>query len=232
MNKKVVLFDLGNTLVRYYDRGEFPVILSEALERVASYLRASGLCGSSLAEVITRADKENYEGSDHCVRPLEGRLSRIFELGNAVDAAHVGCMCRQFMIPIFAKARVYTDTLDVLATLRAKNIRTAIISNSPWGSPSYLWREEIARHGLDAYVDEVIFCCDAGWRKPARQIFDHALAKLDAKAEECLFVGDDPRWDLVGPRRAGIDAVLIDRAGSGCTDPPTVTNLRAILQWL
>jgi FMN phosphatase YigB (HAD superfamily) len=31
--------------------------------------------------------------------------------------------------------------------------------------------------------------------------------------ERCLFVGDDPRWDLVGPRALGMQALLIDRAG-------------------
>jgi len=52
-----------------------------------------------------------------------------------------------------------------------------------------------------------------GWRKPARPIFDAVLDRLGLAPERCLFVGDDPRWDLAGPRALGMRALLIDRAG-------------------
>jgi FMN phosphatase YigB (HAD superfamily) len=50
---------------------------------------------------------------------------------------------------------------------------------------------------------------DVGWRKPHRAPFDRALALLDVAPAEALFVGDDPRWDVVGARNAGIRPVLI-----------------------
>ena len=76
-----------------------------------------------------------------------------------------------------------------------------------------MWREEIARFGLDKAVDAAFFCRDAGWRKPARQIFHYVLEKLQVKPQDCIFVGDNPKWDLLGPRAVGIEAVLIDRRG-------------------
>ena len=90
----------------------------------------------------------------------------------------------------------------------------AIVSNTTWGSPAILWREEIERLGLSKYVDTIVFCRDVGWRKPARQIFEFTLEKLQALPQYCIFVGDDPRWNLVGPRAIGIEAVLIDRRGA------------------
>ena len=95
--------------------------------------------------------------------------------------------------------------------MRAQGIKTAIVSNTPWGSPAALWREELARLGLADAVDVLVFCPDCGWRKPARQIFDYALGKLKAMPEQCVFVGDDPRWDIAGPEAVGMAAVLIDR---------------------
>ena len=71
----------------------------------------------------------------------------------------------------------------------------------------------ITREQSSAWLDVTVFCRDAGWRKPARPIFDHTLERLGVAPRDCLFVGDDPRWDLVGPRAAGIEAVLIDRHG-------------------
>ena len=83
----------------------------------------------------------------------------------------------------------------------------------PWGSPWEPWHEEMARHGLTAAVDAVATCREAGYRKPDRRAFELALSRLGVSAERCLFVGDDPRWDVAGGRDAGMDVALIDRHG-------------------
>jgi putative hydrolase of the HAD superfamily len=52
-----------------------------------------------------------------------------------------------------------------------------------------------------------------GWRKPAGPVFEHAASKLGVKPEECIFVGDNPAWDVEGSRASGMKAVLLDRQG-------------------
>jgi putative hydrolase of the HAD superfamily len=225
--REIVLFDLGNTLVRYWERAEFPLLLEEGICRVRDGLDRAGLLRVSPETMWRRVEEENHESPDHRVRPLEGRLARIFGLVEpALPEERYLAMCRQFMAPMFSRGCLYEDTLPALDTLRAEGVRTAIISNTPWGSPAVLWREELVRLGLCDRVEVAVFCTDAGWRKPARAVFEFALARLGACAEQCLFVGDDPRWDLVGPRAVGIEAVLIDRAGTGgpATEPP-IRNL-------
>ena len=123
-------------------------------------------------------------------------------------------MCRRFTAPIFARGRRYNDTLPALQALHAAGYRLAVVSNTPWGSPGALWREELKRLELDPWLDAAVFCTDAGWRKPAPAIFWLALSQLRVEPQACLFVGDDPRWDLVGPRAMGMDTCLIDRRGS------------------
>jgi FMN phosphatase YigB (HAD superfamily) len=39
------------------------------------------------------------------------------------------------------------------------------------------------------------------------------LERLGVEADECLFVGDDPIWDVVGPEALGMETILIDRTG-------------------
>ena len=209
--KSVILFDLGNTLLRYYSRAEFPEILKQAIANVQNYLRAEGLLNVSPESAWQRVEEENYEAEDYSVRPLEGRLTRIFQLENPADEIIITA-CRHFMKPIFAVAHRYEDVLPVLQKLGDMGIRRVIV-NTPWGCPGSLWREELERFGLNEHVDAAFFCTDAGWRKPARQIFDYILEKLQVEPQDCLFVGDDPRWDIVGPRAVGIEAVLIDRQG-------------------
>ena len=200
--KDVVLFDLGNTLARYYEMRDFPGVLKAAVGEVECFLDVSA--------DWSQVEAENFESKDFCVRPLEGRLSRIFSEIAWSEATSMEA-CRRFMRPIFALAHLYEDVLPILNTLRAQGVRTAIVSNTPWGSPAVLWREEMARLGLTEAVDLTVFCADCGWRKPAKQIFEDTLHRLGATPEQCLFVGDDPRWDIVGPQALGMDAVLIDR---------------------
>jgi FMN phosphatase YigB (HAD superfamily) len=39
-----------------------------------------------------------------------------------------------------------------------------------------------------------------------------ALHLIGARAEEAVFVGDDPRWDVLGARQAGIQPILLAKA--------------------
>ena len=213
--KNTALFDLGGTLAQYFERSEFPDILEQAITEVQNYLRPKGLLHISPEAMWRRVRDEDHEARDYRVRPLEERLARIFQLDDSLQPRSlIMAMCRCFMKPIFATGRRYEDTLPALQKLRSGGFKTAIVSNTPWGSPAVLWREEIERLGLSEWVDVVVFCRDVGWRKPARQIFEFTLEKLQARPQHCIFVGDDPRWDLGGPKAVGIEAVLIDRRGA------------------
>lgn len=213
--KKAILFDLGNTLVQYCDNSEFPVILELVIDNIRDYLYLNGLLQVSQEEIKHRVSIEDYENKDYRVRPLEQRLARIFQLttSNCSDELLMR-LCKCFMAPFFKIARLYDDTFPVLGQLASDSHRIAIVSNSLWGCPAELWREEIKRHGLDKWIKTTVFCRDVGWRKPAAQIYKYALEKLRARAGECLFVGDNPSWDFFGPRASGIPAVLLDRSGT------------------
>jgi putative hydrolase of the HAD superfamily len=227
---KAILFDLGNTLVQFWACPEFPTVLREAITEVQNLLRGKGLLRVSPEVMWERVEEHNHELPGHRVYPLKERLSCIFEV---TTEELLAAMCRQFMKPISARGRVYPDTPSTLDVLRARGYRTAIISNTPWGSPAELWREQIEHLGLRERVDVDVFCDDVGWRKPAPQIFEHVLERLGVEAGQCLFVGDDPRWDLVGPRALGMKALLIDRSGEmqDAQESP-IRNLHQLLEWL
>jgi putative hydrolase of the HAD superfamily len=208
--KNVILFDLGNTLIRYYERSEFPEILRESITNVYNYLNLEGK--TNFQDVWQRVKDEDHESKDYQVRPLEGRLTRIFELVDPPEGFMMD-LCRCFMNPIFSRSRIYDDTPASLSDLKAQGLRIAIVSNTAWGSPAELWRDEIKRFNLHKYVDFSVFCRDVGWRKPSERIFEFTLKKMNVSPEQCIFVGDDPRWDIIGPRNVGIEAILIDRRG-------------------
>jgi putative hydrolase of the HAD superfamily len=209
---KAVLFDLGNTLARYYELSEFPAILEESIVRVGDYLSAVGVSIPPEPGLSERVKQENHESKDFQVRPLEERIGRIFQLDESKYGGDISSSaCRRFMEPIFALGRVYDDVLAPLKELHSSGYKIGLISNTPWGSPAPLWREELERLGLDDLLDTAVFCRDVGWRKPDRRIFESVLLQLNVTAAGCVFVGDEPRWDVVGPRSVGMNAIVIDR---------------------
>ena len=215
MTKDTILFDLGGTLAYYYEISEFPHILEQAVAEVQDYLLKEGVLTVSSEEISQRVREEDHEAADYRIRPLEERLYRIFQLDASLYSEELAMkMCRCFMKPIFARGRCYEDTISALGELRSRGFKTGIVSNTSWGSPAALWHEEIDRLGLGQMVDAAIFCRDVGWRKPARPIFEFALRKLNAAPQNCVFVGDNPKWDLLGPQALGITAILIDRQGT------------------
>jgi putative hydrolase of the HAD superfamily len=233
--KNTVLFDLGNTLVHYFESHEFPDILKQAITEVQNCLQQKGLLCVSSSEMWRKVREEDYSASDYRVRPLEERLSRIFQLGDLADFDNlVTDLCRCFMKPIFARSYRYEDTLPVLRELKQRGFRVALVSNTTWGSPANLWREEMQHHGISQYVDVSVFCRDVGWRKPARQIFEYTLQKLQADAQQCVFVGDEIRWDCIGPRTVGISPIIIQRNENAQTikNCVTIKNLHELLEKL
>ena len=183
MKYAAVIFDLGNTLVSYYTREEWPTVLEEAIGRVNALLEGRGLLRVSVDELPECVRAERGEREDYRVVPLEERLGRIFDLPD-VDLD----VCRCFMKPIFALARTYDDALPILKKLRRRGLKTGILSNTPWGSPAELWREELGRHGLLDAIDAVVFCRDVGWRKPDPRPFEFICRKLGIAPADCLFV--------------------------------------------
>jgi len=210
--KRAVLFDLGGTLADYYERSEFPAIVRQGIAAVESYLSERGALTVSSNDIAQRLKEEDYEADDHRARPLEERLSTIFQLDTSARSdASMMTLCRLFMQPIYARSRRYNDALPTVRRVRAMGFKTGIVSNTSWGSPAALWREEIERLGLAPHMDSVVFCRDVGWRKPARQVFEFSLKQIGMEAQACLFVGDHPEWDVAGAEAVGMEAVLIDR---------------------
>ena len=224
MTTRAVLFDLGNTLVGYYTSAEFPSVLQLCLRECAEALGLPEDPGRE-RNTYNRALRLNKEQPDCAVRPLTERLERLFGASASPDA-----LVAPFLKPIFSMARLDPHALFVLDELRSAGIKTAIVSNTPWGSPADAWRQELQRHGLLDRVDATVFCMDVGWRKPHRAPFDRALSLLGVGPAETMFVGDDPRWDFIGAQGAGIRPVLlVPSLGDGVDDHLTIQDLRGII---
>ena len=229
---RAILFDLGNTLVRYYTWGEFPSLLRRCL-RECAWARGQTEDHDRDEDLFKRALLLNRERSDHAVRPLAARLQELFGAYESIDEASAEALGAAFLKPIFAMARLDPQAVPLLEALRGRGIKTAIVSNTPWGSPATAWRAELTRHGLLDKVDATVFCMDVGWRKPHRAPFDRALSLLEVAPAEALFVGDDHRWDVVGAQNVGLRPVLLEgvvpKSGHDHLTIPDLAGIMALL---
>jgi putative hydrolase of the HAD superfamily len=66
--------------------------------------------------------------------------------------------------------------------------------------------------GLDLarYFDSITISSEAGFAKPAREIFERALKSAGVSADKAVHVGDSELTDLEGASAAGMAAILID----------------------
>jgi putative hydrolase of the HAD superfamily len=101
--------------------------------------------------------------------------------------------------------RVLPDVASTLHALRECGWKLGVASN-------FDARLDAVLAGLPELprFDAVLVSSRVGWRKPAPEFYSHAVAACDGVAAEICFVGDSWEHDVIGPRQAGMAAVLLD----------------------
>ena len=134
----------------------------------------------------------------------------------AVIAVELGGLAADLALDALLGAirfRAYPEVPGVLAALRARGDRLAVVSN--WDVSLH---DVLERTRLRGLVDAVVVSATAGVAKPDPAIFAQALAALSARPEDALHAGDDLAADVGGARAAGIAAVLVARDGGAPPD--------------
>lgn len=109
--------------------------------------------------------------------------------------------------PIREGVSVVTGAVEALAELRSRDIRVGLVSNTIW--PGTLLLEDLLDLGLLQSIEHTIFSGDAGVWKPMPAIFERMLEALEVKAEEAVFVGDNPSEDILGAQRLGLRTIWV-----------------------
>ena len=113
------------------------------------------------------------------------------------------------IMALYLKLEAYPEVKDALQAVKARGLRTAILSN---GSPSML-DSAVRAAGLDKLLDMVLSVEDVGIYKPSRRVYRHAMQKLQLHdAPAICFVSSNP-WDAQAAAQFGFQAVRVDRFG-------------------
>ena len=159
---------------------------------------------------------------------IEGDMAAIVEaVGVEPDPALLGRLLAMERAFSETGVELYEDSLPVVRELRARGIKTALISNC-----SHSTRPIVDRLGITEEFDEILLSFEVGMHKPDPGIYREALGRLGGVAPEgAVFVDDQPPY-CDGAAALGIETFLIDRSGDGTPDlngHRVIQDLRTLL---
>jgi putative hydrolase of the HAD superfamily len=207
-HRRPLLIDAMGTLVRL--QAPVPLLRSQLRDRFGVEVSDAETAAALRAEI---AFYRAHMGDGRDAGTLyELRLRCAAVLREALPAG-----CRALALDLLLRALLdslrfvaFDDARDALLAVRARGARVIAVSN--W-DVSVL--EVLEQTGLAPLLDGVVSSAAIGVGKPSPIVFAHALSLAGARAADALHVGDSPSEDVAGALAAGIEPVLIDRAGGG-----------------
>jgi putative hydrolase of the HAD superfamily len=205
---RAIVFDMGGTLIYPADPvGE-------------TYARVAYAYGVRLpAEATTTAFREAMKSCSPRPRgtiPCDGNdrawwkqvVSRSLPENAFADPAAFEAFFEEVYLH-FARPEawgIYPEALEVLKALSDYGVELVALSN--WDARLHT---VLDGSGLGEYLPKRFISAELGWEKPDPAIYRHVAEILRLPPTALMSVGDDPRNDVEGPRKAGWQAMQIER---------------------
>ena len=208
-----IFFDCFNTLLDDFDETGDESGLSSILDLPVreGYFATT----RDFVNAYSRWRQNRLTGSDSREVLLSDRLKDVVAASEKTGGKPVPRLVRE-MIEEFERSypkqvRPTPGVEPMLAAWRG-SVRMGVVSNF------YLsgWPERLlADHGMLQHFEFVIDSAAIGFRKPGAEIYREALRQAgltDDRAGDVLFIGDNLRNDVLGPRSLGMSAIYFDRS--------------------
>ncbi|MBY8871626.1 HAD-IA family hydrolase [Micromonospora sp. PLK6-60] len=219
---QAVLFDFFGTLTCPSPRGRGHRLTAELL----------GCPGERLTEVL---DRSYYQRASGSLGGAEATLRWVCDqLGVRPSAEALRAALASRHRAVRADTRLRPEAVPVLAALRRRGVRTALVSDCTHELPAFLPELPVA-----PLLDARVFSVRVGRCKPDPELYLTACRRLGVAPEHCLYVGDGGSRELSGAARVGLTAVRLaapDLARHLVFDPepdwagPAVTALPGVVE--
>ncbi len=205
-----VLFDFYNTLVRIVTDEDQPTVWKQ----LARFLGENGLAVDPARLrrwYAAKARAQQSQGSVTEQYPETDVLGIFAEIVNSLAgeprAELVEPLAMRFRKASMKEFHLFPETVHALEKLSRREFPLGLVTDA---QPLFV-RDELARVGLSSYFRAIVISVEDGFHKPDTRLFAQALEKLDVRAGEAVFVGDNVSRDIYGAKRAGLSAILVDR---------------------
>ncbi len=204
---KGVFFDFDNTLV---DSASILVeVHRKTAESIAGYLNGLGH-RVSLEEIADLIKSVETIMEERLIFDRDLYWKHVLErLGISIIPEEVIIRWTENYWSYYSRARIFDDAIPTLSKLSGR-YRLGMITNTD-GRPG-LKRRRLQGYGLDHFFQVIMIAGDdIPEVKPSPKPFKAAAEALGVGPEESVMVGDHPRNDIEGAKRAGMRAVQITR---------------------
>jgi HAD superfamily hydrolase (TIGR01509 family) len=207
MSIRAVLFDFSGTLFRLEEDDSWfagmELIDNDGRRAVDAHMQAELMerlthpTGGS----VTRTEEAQHAWVNRDLAPALHREAYLHALHDAgLPVHHAEALYRQAIDP--SSWVPYPDTVEVLRSLTAHGLHTAVVSNIAFDiRPAF--------RAAEAETDEFVLSFEVGVVKPDPRIFEIALQRIGVAADEAVMVGDSQENDGAA-RDVGCDFILVD----------------------
>ena len=135
------------------------------------------------------------------------RLKEVFDhLKLKSDKALINLIADEYINYLSEQVHLFPDTEDTLDYL-AKKYRLHIITN---GFES-IQHKKIKSSRIDHFFETITTAEGAGYKKPDKRIFDHALTNAKTHHTKSLMIGDSLEADIQGAKDFGMQAIYFGK---------------------
>ena len=207
---QTILFDLDSTLIdnKAASRSIFPSLRSQY-------------------PILAGQEERLFYACFGCLSGEEAYRALCEELG--WEDAPAYATCREWVLALYVNATVCLPaTVPTLQALRQKGYVLGVITNGD----TFAQTTKLASGKLADYFDVIVISQAVGIKKPDPRIYEIALERLGAEKQTALFVGDNPKTDILGAQNAGIDSFLITDGENSCGATYFGKDISCLLEFL
>lgn len=220
---KVVLFDVGNTLL-FDDPAAWPRVYRRA---EAALWRELHRAGATIRPEILYGKPDTLLGHYYALRGTgivePGMLHVLAGLlekqGLALPDASVARALRAMYAVTQTNWKIEQDAPATLRELERRGFRLGVISNV---SDDENARELLGKAGLHKFFETVLTSAAHGRRKPDPGIFQEALNHFEVEPRHAVMIGDSYDADILGASAVGLRTIWITRRSPQAGTPTRV----------
>ena len=199
---KVILFDLDDTLFDY--SGSERAGAMEFYNHFRDDLNMDLNTFLDMWKILTQKHIQRWANKE--ITFEQQRLERIREFfGKNMsdkDAENIFNIYSSYFKRNWKRFDDYSAVLDL-----KRDYKLGIITDGPTSHQT----DKLKKIGIIRDFSVIVTSEIAGYSKPDKKIFNHALKKLQCKPSDALYIGDNYEKDYLGAKAAGIFSLHLNR---------------------
>ncbi len=208
---KAVIFDLDNTLI---DRQRafnemvhqlIPGIVKENSSQAIKDILIWDNHGTTARIEVFKLLAQKYD-----ISPLDAEKLNAYWSSNTGDITYL-----------------FDDVLPTLDYLQSK-YKLAVLTNGDKSTQ----RRKLASINIDEYLECSVVSGEFGSHKPDPSVFLHVANQLGLKPEQCVYIGDNYKVDIIGAQNTGMHAIFINRFNTPVKDICVIFQLKDLISIL